>query len=425
MRHHRITSLAIASAMTATPFALVVTQADAAPLRLVAPADVTAPTVAKHVVTDLDGDGTRDSVTLTYLGADRFSLNATTTKGASSTVSFTSHVDAKWAPAEDTWYGASAIDGRKGSELIVNAFTTRTAASRGNVSLRVYTWRSGKLVMAKAPASRWGKTWKVNASLAGEARGYNFFTKSGRRYVDATRMTSGKYTKPWNGYVTRSVWRNGKWATLWTHKAKTVKSSALSKWGQVGIAGPNLLLGQVNVDVDGDGRSDLVTYYRGGFDAHMLRVVTASGKFNQVGYQTEQDSAFIGAAQLDGVAGYELIAEIAGEGPVWTVFSWSDYTIRETPMPALYGTTGGAIPWQGHSDEAITNLRFYTDAGTSYVETGWIWYENSILTDPVNFAVSTWQDGNWVKKSEEQRVLTPAERARFHLGFSVNGLVAP
>ncbi|PKN56184.1 MAG: hypothetical protein CVU56_17375, partial [Deltaproteobacteria bacterium HGW-Deltaproteobacteria-14] len=84
-----------------------------------------------------------------------------------------------------------------------------------------------------------------------------------------------------------------------------------------------------------------------------------------------------------------------------------------------------AIPWHGHSDEAITNLRFYTDAGTSYVETGWISYENSILTDPVNFAVSAWQDGNWVKKSEGQRVLTPAERASFHLGFSVNGLVAP
>lgn len=425
MRHHRLAWIT-AAALTAVPFSPVA--ADAAtpvPTRAVAPADVATPTVVKHVSTDVDGNGTRDSVTLTYLGSNQFALTATTTKGKSSTVTFASRVDAKWAPAADTWYGASAIDGRKGSELIVNKFTKATAESRANITLGVYTWRSGKLVAAKAPASRWGKTWKVNGTLAGEARGYNFFTKSGHRYVDATRMTTGKYTKPWNGYVTRSVWRGGTWVKLWTHRAKTVKSSTLSAWGQVGIAGPNLLLGQVNVDVDGDGRVDLVGYYRDGFALHMFRVATAAGRTVYVGYQTEPDSKFIGAAQLDGVAGDELIAEVGSEGPVWTVFTWSDYTIRETPMPALYGGTGGSIPWQGHSDEAITNLRFYTDAGAAWVETGWISYENSILTDPVNFARSVWQDGKWVKQAEEQRVLTEAERATFQSGFTVDGLVTP
>jgi len=426
MRHHRLAWIAAASAMTVAPFSPVTTQAAAAaPARAVAPADAATPSVVKHVVTDVDGDGTRDSVTLTYLGANQFALTATTTKGKSSTVSFSSRVDAKWAPAADTWYGASAIDGRKGSELIVNRFTKSTAESRKNVSLRVYTWRSGKLVTAKAPASRWGKTWKVNATLAGEARGYNFFTKSGHRYVDATRMTTGKYTQPWNGYVTRSVWRSGKWVKVWTHKARTVKTSTLREWGQIGIAGPNLLLGQVNVDVDGDGRADLVGYYRDGFNLHMFRVATAAGRTVYVGYQTEPDSAFTGAAQLDGVAGYELIAEVGSEGPVWTVFTWSDYTIRETPMPALYGDTGGSVPWQGHSDEATTNLRFYTEAGAHYVQTGWISNEASILTDPVNLATSVWRDGTWVKQSEQQRVLTDAERANFHSGFTVDGLVTP
>jgi hypothetical protein len=424
MRHHRL-ALFTAAAIAVAPFSPTPAYAVPAPARGVAPADVAAPAVVKHVSTDVDGDGTRDSVSLTYLGSSQFALTATTTKGKSSTVTFTSRVDAKWAPAADTWYGASAIDGHKGSELIANRFTKSTAESRKNVSLGVYTWRSGKLVASKAPASRWGKAWKVNATLAGEARGYNFFTKSGHRYVDATRMTTGKYTRPWNGYVTRSVWRSGKWVKLWTHKAKTVKSSALSAWGQVGIAGPNLLLGQVSVDVDGDARADLVGYYRDGLDLHMFRVATAAGRTVYVGYQTEPDSAFIGAAQLDGVAGDELIAEVGSEGPVWTVFTWADYTLRETPMPALYGETGGSIPWQGHSDEAITNLRFYNDAGASYVETGWIWFENSITTDPVNFATSVWQDGKWVKKSEQQRVLTDAERATFHSGFTVDGLVTP
>ena len=425
MRHRRLVWI-MTAAVAVAPLSPVPTNAAAAvPVRGFAPAEVTSPAVVKHVSTDDDGDHTRDSVSLTYLGSNQFALTATTTKGKSSTVTFTSRVDTKWAPATDTWYGASAIDGRKGSELIVNKFTKATAGSRANVALAVYTWRSGKLVAAKAPSSRWGKAWKVNATLAGEARGYNFFTKSGHRYVDANRMTTGKYTRPWNGYVTRSVWRGGTWVKLWTHKAKTVKTSALRAWGQVGIAGPNLLLGQVNVDVDGDGRTDLVGYYRDGFDLHMFRVATAAGRTVYVGYQTEPDSAFIGAAQLDGVAGDELIAEIGSEGPVWTVFSWSDYTIRETPMPALYGGTGGSIPWQGHSDEAITNLRFYTAGGSAYVETGWIWYENSILSDPVNFATSVWQDGKWVKQSQEQRVLNGAERATFHQGFTVPGLVTP
>ncbi len=52
-------------------------------------------------------------------------------------------------------------------------------------------------------------------------------------------------------------------------------------------------------------------------------------------------------------------------------------------------------------------------------------YENSIQTDPVNLAISALPDGELVKKSEEQRVLTDAERATFHLSFTVDGLVTP
>jgi hypothetical protein len=208
MRHHRLVWITAAAALAVVPLSPGV--ADAAtpvPAGAVQPADATTPTVVERISPDLDGDATRDSVTLTYLGSNQFALTGKTTKGKSSTVTFASHVDAKWAPAGQTWYGASAIDGHRGSELIVNLFTQRTAESRNNVALRVYTWRSGKLVAEKAPASSWGKTWKVNANQGGEARGYNFFTRHGHRYVDVTRLTTGTYTVPWNGHVTRSVWR--------------------------------------------------------------------------------------------------------------------------------------------------------------------------------------------------------------------------
>lgn len=420
MRHHRLAWIT-AAALTVVPFSPVAANAAATvPARGVAPAEVAKPTVVKHVSTDVDGDGTRDSVSLTHLATNQFALTATTTKGQSSTVTFTSRVDAKWAPAADTWYGASAIDGRKGSELIVNRFTKRTSQTRLNVLLGVYTWRSGKLVAESAPASVWGRKWTVNAGSGFDVRGYNFFTRSGHRYVDATQLTTRHHlTRPWNGHVTRSVWRSGTWVKTWTHKAKTVKDYP-DRWGQVGVAGPKLLVGQMNVDVNGDGAADLVLCYQDGM-SHFL--VTAAG--SGYGFHSNDADPYIGAAELDGAPGYEVLVTLDPEDPEWEVLTWSGGRLTpERPAPVLYGETT-ASRWRGANDEAITNLRFYTAAGASYVETGWISYEDSIQTDPVSFATSVWQNGQWVKKSEERRVLTDAERATFHRGFTSDSLVTP
>ena len=119
------------------------------------------------------------------------------------------------------------------------------------------------------------------------------------RYVDATRLTTTKYTTPWKGYVTRSVWRNGTWVKVWTHRAKTVKyPNAL---GQVGVAGPKLLLGQVNVDVSGDGRIDLVGFYQDAFD-HYLLIVEAGQDSASTWFTSYAEKPFIGAAAVDGVS---------------------------------------------------------------------------------------------------------------------------
>ena len=387
------------------------------------PTDVTTPSLVKHVITDMDGDGTRDSVDLTYLGSDRFKLAVTTTKGVTASVTFTSHVDAKWAPAADTWYGASATDGRKGSELFVNRFTTKTAESRNGVKLGVYTWRSGKLVAAQAPKTPKGKTWMVNATGAFESRGYNFFTKGGKRYVDAVRMTKVTW-HPWKGKITRSVWRNGKWVKVSTRTAKSVVN--LNAWSQVGIAGPSLLLGQVSADIDNDLTADLVAYYQDGYDHHMLRLTTASGTTVSTGYHTNGDVAFVGAAALDGVPGAEIVAMSDVEGPVWKVLTWRNGSLTSAKVPALYNS-GNSTVWQGINDESITNFAFYDEAGQRHVRTGWINFEDE-SSHAVNFAVSVWSDedgGGWQKLSEDTRVLTDAEWAAFHMGFTVDGLVAP
>lgn len=421
MRHHRF-ALVTAAAIAVVPFTPLPAAAVAGPARTVAPADAASSTLVKHVVTDVDGDGTRDSVDLKYLGSNRFELSATTTTGKTAKVRFTSRVDAKWAPAADTWYGASAIDGRKGSELIVNRFTKKTAESRNGVALGVYTWRSGKLVKAPAPATPKGKTWIVNATNAFESRGYNFFTKSGHRYVDAVRMTKVTW-HPWKGKITRSVWRNGKWVKVSTRTAKSVKN--LNAWSQVGVAGPNLLLGQVSAaDIDADGRNDLVAYYQDGFDHHLLRLTTAAGTTVSTGYRTNGDVAFVGTAGLDGVPGAEIIAMTSDEGPVWKVLTWRNGSLANAKVPALYGGEGNSTLWQGISDESITNFRFYDDSGSRYALTGWISFEDE-SSHAVNFALSMWQGDEWVKLSQENRVLTDSEWATFKMGFTVDGLVAP
>ncbi len=423
MRHHRLTWIT-AAAIAVVPFSPVA--ADAAtsvPGRAVAPAAAPTPTMVKHVNTDVDGDGTRDSVALNYLGSNRFELVATTTKGKTAKVKFTSHVDAKWAPASDTWYGASAIDGKKGSELIVNKFTKSTSATRLNVRLGVYTWRSGKLVASKAPASVWGKVCTVNASSGFEVRGYRFVSKSGHRYVDVTRLaTKHKLTKPWNGYVTRSVWRNGKWVKLWTHKAKTVKDYPNS-WGQVGIAGPRLLLGQVNTDVSGDGVSDLVLFYREGIEEFSLRAQAHDGT-GVAWFRSYADKPFIGAGEVDGTPGTELVVNTDPEGPTWKAYSWRSGGLIELPGPAMNGGVGN-LTWHGHGDEATANFTVSVEAGKHYVTTGWIWFENSTATDPVHFAKSVWEIDHWTKLSEWDAVLTAEQRTTFHQGFTVDGLITP
>ena len=76
--------LVAVAALAATAFTSTPSAHASAPTRAVAPADVATPAVVKHVDTDMDGNGTRDSVDLTYLGSDTFELAVTTTMGKTS-----------------------------------------------------------------------------------------------------------------------------------------------------------------------------------------------------------------------------------------------------------------------------------------------------------------------------------------------------
>ena len=150
MTHGRL-PLLTAAAIVVTTLAPASAQA-AVPARTLKPADTATPSVVRTVYTDVNGDGKRDTVTLTYLGSNAFALTVKTTTGKTSTVRFTSHVSAD-VPASASWYGASAIDGRSGSELIVARYPASRTTTSDDAPISVYTWRSGKLAAAKVPAS--------------------------------------------------------------------------------------------------------------------------------------------------------------------------------------------------------------------------------------------------------------------------------
>jgi hypothetical protein len=422
MRHHRLAWIVAATAITAAPFTpAAAAAATPVPDRAIGPADVTATTVVKHVNTDVDGDGTRDSVDLSYLGSDKFELAVTTTKGKTSKVAFTSHVEPGMVPAAQTWYGADAIDGRKGSELIVHLYDPSVTDSGQNLDIEVYTWRAGHLVVESAPAAATGTGWQVGVTEGSEgAAGYWFFTSHGRRYVDTSRLTTGEWPWHYQGSITRSVWRNGKWAKVSTRTARTKAMPDGLTWKQVGMAGPKLLRAQVKADINGDRRTDLALIYQLGPEHYRVTVLAHGRKASADA--TYWTNPFIGATAVDGVAGDELIA-ISATDSRWTVLTWRHSgTLTKLKGPALYGEVGNR-EWRAAA-QATTNFALSVEGGLHYVTTGWIDDGASIQSDPVHFAKSVWQSGHWNKLTEWSAVMTDEQRAAFHQGFTAPGLIS-
>lgn len=411
MRHHRLAWVAAVSAMTALQFAPVTAQA-AVPARALTPSDAVAPTVVKHVSTDVDGDGTRDSISLTYLGANQFTLTATTTKGTSASVTFTSVVDPDHGTAGSAWYGASAMDGRKGSELIVKRNTPDSILSGGPTALSVYTWRSGRLVAEAAPATPKGKVWVVNDD-GSPARGYRFFSSHGHRYVDASWLKAVSNRTGWKGSVVRSVWRHGAWVKVSTRSTRTLT------WGSWSIAGPRLLLGQVNVDVNGDSRPDLVSFYQNGIRHYVVKVATGKKTVEQ-GFAAE-DAGFVGAAALDAVPGAELIVKTEWETPLWKVLTWRAGKLASLPGPNAHAGSAGV--WAGAGDETVTNYTTSVEDGKHYVTETWKADESDIA----HVKKWVWQANGWTTVSDWTQVTLTDDQVRaIHWrGFTAADLVTP
>ncbi|MBN9105152.1 MAG: hypothetical protein J0I14_09130 [Propionibacteriaceae bacterium] len=423
MRHRRL-ALVTAAALAVAPFAAEPAQGHAAaPRPAAAPADAVAPALVRRVFTDVDGDGTRDRVDLDHVGANSFELVVTTTKGATAKAQFSSHVDDEDSevPATQAWYGASAIDAHKGSELIVRLLAD-PADLPDETPLGVYTWRSGALVAGPAPATPRGRLWTL-ADQTGWTLGYRFFSSHHRRYVDATYLVTDSTGPGYHGRITRSVWRKGAWVTLSTRKAKPTDDPA---WSQTGIAGPRLLLGQVRADVNGDRRTDLVSSYQIGANSYLLRVTLAGGRVVEKKHSASVEyPPLMGAAGMDGVAGAEVAVHLNDDDQDLRVYTWRHGTLTYLRSPASPGGSANSKVWYGGGDGFLENYAFSSVAGVRYVVAS----EISDVDGPeygISYVRSVWRGGTWVKlKAWSVERPTQEEQDAFSFGFTAPDLARP
>jgi hypothetical protein len=214
------------------------------------------------------------------------------------------------------------------------------------------------------------------------------------------------------------VWRNGKWVKVSTRTATPVKG--LTKWGQVGIAGPKLLLHAVKVDVNGGGKLDLVRVYQDARINHYLVKVNTGKVARTATYSTDGGSGFVGAAAIDGNAGADLIFQTEAETPLWKVFTWRGGKLASLRGPEVHAGSVGV--WAGAGDERATNFTTSIDAGKHYVTKTWIADQSNIA----HVKKWVWASGSWTVVSDWTDVtLTADQISAFHKGFTAGDLVTP
>lgn len=221
--------------MHAAIAALVVTPTLAAATPAVAAAGPTAQTVdlrpcqAKgcKIVTrrDVDGDKRADTTTVTPTRVKKrpaYILRTVTARKQVSQVVVTSE---KYAGDINRWpyAGSGAFDGAPGVELLM--FSGISGAN--SVSYRMYTWRNGKLVEARAPGR--DVQWSFSSSI-------RWATEVRIGHLQGVReMTIGGYEQVregvWSGLVEIYQWRRGAWRYLDTRPAGGYRGSEMPRPG--------------------------------------------------------------------------------------------------------------------------------------------------------------------------------------------------
>jgi len=358
----------------------------------VAPSEATP--ALRTLLTDVTGDGRFDRVELTSAGTDRYRLAVTVAgSGKTSAVEFRSALPAD-VDADAALYGAAAIDGTKGMELIVQHWDRSAMDPYASLRLSVYTWRGGKLTSERAPKGGWSSSWRFGDPWS-KGQGYHFFDKGGRRYVDVSALTyKSKGPEVWRGKITRSLWRKGHWVKVST---RTVKLNYVNARQYLRYSGPNLLQRIMNADFDGDSRPDelrLYTYQDNGDQRwYRVKVTTATGKVSTKAFVTIDLDPLLGVTDFDGAAGAEILAQLTVDYNELMLLTWRNDKLVVEGRPTASARASRTWPLNG--DDNFIQISRSVVEGAIYVDYLDTWFGWS-PGDVARVDHMVWQTDKWV-----------------------------
>ncbi|WP_040632225.1 hypothetical protein [Mobilicoccus pelagius] len=179
---------------------------------------------------DVDGDGRADTTSLTRRDKGRaHTLRVVTAKGAVASTTFST----TWLPSGlSPFYGATALDGARGSELVV-----LTQAGAHTLYHAVYTWRGGRLVAEKDPSG--ARDWVTDGAVS-FAQGYTLRTVKGTKQLTSVAYSRDSFGRnaTFSGRRIVARWQHGRWTPI-TDRAMIVKESP-SVWTGAGWNAPGL-----------------------------------------------------------------------------------------------------------------------------------------------------------------------------------------
>lgn len=183
---------------------------------------------------DIDGDGKRDTISVTQTrGGDspQWRLCVKTATGRVSTIV---HSPDFWVGSGPVFAGAAGLDGTPGNEIVLRSGT----GAHSHLS-RVYAWRNGRLAVQNEPVQRqpdWYVDWAASVVM-----GNRFFTSHGVRYLVATYAERSPIgSAPFVGQATTFRWAKNQWVRVSTNRVSIPHASPLVEktYGWNGVALP-------------------------------------------------------------------------------------------------------------------------------------------------------------------------------------------
>lgn len=178
-----------------------------------APAQAAAPNACEDLAdctivsrADVDGDGTRDSVGLTQSKTSESGYSAIIHVATADGETLTTQTHIR-IPTVEAWWGAAAMDGEKGHELVL-----QSDAGAHTGWYRVITYRDGRLTTLRDPHQQY--RWPIDSSASSGAGYRRTVMSSGKPLMYSYRYRINNSTGRYVQAMKAVTWSNGHWSQV-------------------------------------------------------------------------------------------------------------------------------------------------------------------------------------------------------------------